>query len=124
MAGELTPTAESETQPPAPRLPARSLTAEQPEMSLEQRRLALYDVDGDGSLDSIERTIMKYDANADGSFSIAEVKAIIQDLKSAEKASVLDSPGRLSRPAWAGPLGRHLSCWRCHAHVPRRRREI
>ena len=41
----------------------------------------------DGSLDSIERTIMKYDVNADGNFSIAEVKAIIQDLKSAEKAS-------------------------------------
>ena len=51
----------------------------------EKDRLRLYDADGDGNLDTIERTIMKYDTNGDGNFSIAEVKAIIVDLKSAEK---------------------------------------
>ena len=50
-----------------------------------QQTLKLYDADGDGDLDTTERTIMKYDTNGDGNFSIAEVKAIIVDLKHAEK---------------------------------------
>jgi len=48
------------------------------------KRERMYDLNRDGQLDVVEKTIMKYD-NGDGNFSLTEVKAIITDLKAKEE---------------------------------------
>mmetsp|Transcript_10872 Transcript_10872/g.12806 ORF Transcript_10872/g.12806 Transcript_10872/m.12806 type:complete len:342 (+) Transcript_10872:96-1121(+) len=54
----------------------------------EREKLALYDVNGDGILGPLEQVMMKYDVSAPfGNFSIAEVKAIVNDLDAKEKAN-------------------------------------
>ena len=45
----------------------------------------LYDMDGDGKLDAIEQTMMKYDKNGDGRFSNAEIYQIIEDQLAIER---------------------------------------
>ena len=44
-----------------------------------------YDLDGDGKLDAIEQTMMKYDKNGDGHFSNEEIFKIIEEQLSAER---------------------------------------
>ena len=45
----------------------------------------LYDMDGDGKLDAIEQTMMKYDKNGDGRFSNAEIYLIIEEQLAIER---------------------------------------
>jgi hypothetical protein len=42
-------------------------------------------MDGSGSLDALEEHISKYDTNLDGTFSVAEVKAIVEELEKEEQ---------------------------------------
>ena len=49
-------------------------------------RVRLY-AGADGTLDDIDKMMMKYDADCTGSFSIAEVKTIIHDLEASKSAS-------------------------------------
>ena len=45
----------------------------------------IYDMDGDGHLDAIEQTMMKYDKNGDGQFSNAEIYQIIEEQLAIER---------------------------------------
>jgi hypothetical protein len=45
----------------------------------------IYDMDGDGQLNEIEKICQKYDTNGDGEFSIREVRAIVEDVQEAKK---------------------------------------
>jgi len=67
--------------------------SEKPVMS-KMQSLKFYDADGDGKLSDLERVCMKYDTNADGTFSMLEVKAIVQDMQTAKKQA--KNMGRLA----------------------------
>ena len=43
------------------------------------------DMDQSGELDRVEEHIAKYDTNKDGTFSVAEVKAIVEELEKEEQ---------------------------------------
>lgn len=43
-----------------------------------------FDVEHTGSLDALEKTMMKYDTEGTGSFTMSEVKAIVRDLEAAK----------------------------------------
>ena len=77
---------------------ASSLTgwSSQTGSAAEQRDLQLYDTDHDGRLNHIERTIKRYDTDGDGAFSTTEVKAIVQDLETAQRGA---------RSAWHVSIG-------------------
>ena len=45
----------------------------------------VFDVGADGELSPLERTLMKYDADKSGQFSVAEVKAVVDDLQKEQK---------------------------------------
>ena len=44
-----------------------------------------FDVGADGELSPLERTLMKYDTDKSGQFSVAEVKAVVDDLQKEQK---------------------------------------
>ena len=69
---------------------------------------ALFDTDGDGELGALERIMMKYDADKSGEFSVAEVKAIVNDLESEKKQACRAAPARpLSPPLRCAALLRN-----------------
>lgn len=45
----------------------------------------VFDVGADGVLSPLERTLMKYDTDKSGQFSVAEVKAVVDDLQKEQK---------------------------------------
>ena len=45
----------------------------------------VFDVGADGELSPLERTLMKYDTDKSGKFSVAEVKAVVDDLQKEQK---------------------------------------
>lgn len=51
----------------------------------DRRRPARSDMDGSGQLDELEEHIAKYDTNLDGTFSVAEVKAIVEEVERADE---------------------------------------
>ncbi|CAE8692175.1 unnamed protein product [Polarella glacialis] len=55
-----------------------------PTAQLSQQELHSIYAGADGVMDEVEEIMMKYDADQSGCFSVAEVKAIIQDQGSGE----------------------------------------
>eukprot|EP01046_Picozoa_sp_COSAG06_P005699 COSAG06_NODE_257_length_18972_cov_14.659196_20_plen_81_part_01 len=64
-------------------------------------------MDGDGNLDELEQHIAKYDTNLDGTFSVAEVKAIVEELEREEEL--------VSNMKW---VRAELARWTCWARRP------
>ena len=61
-------------------------------------------MDQSGVLDRVEEHIAKYDTNKDGTFSVAEVKAIVEELEKEEQQTkalkkVCNSRSRMRRAA-------------------------
>ena len=63
---------------------AHSVNSQQSQSKLTQHE-SKYDLNRDGKLDAVEEAIMKYDTNGDGTFSVTEVKGIINDLHVTEE---------------------------------------
>jgi hypothetical protein len=79
------PEEEEEASAPAHALSAGLHSLEEAPVLTNAQNLARYDLNRDGFLDSVEKTIMHYDTNHDGKFSVTEVKAIITDLNMKKK---------------------------------------
>ncbi|CAE8586818.1 unnamed protein product [Polarella glacialis] len=66
---------------------AEEMENKQPHLTkgMSQEELHSIYAGADGVMDEIEKIMMKYDADQSGCFSVAEVKAIIQDLENHRK---------------------------------------